>query len=150
TEARPPFAAAREAARQVGRETGDMFGKRSSGGDTVQREAPRPAQPASAPAAPASRAPQPAAAQPSFKPTADDMGIPSPSIAPSRTPPPVIENRRSESFYETKGQIFGALIEAIDLTQLSKLDPLAAREEIRDIVNEIIAIKNFAMSISEQ
>jgi pilus assembly protein CpaF len=131
-----------------------MFGKRSSGGDTLQREAPRPAQPAPAAApAPASRAPQPkpVAGQPAFKPTGDDMGMQSPSIAPSRQqPPPVIENRRSESFYETKGQIFGALIEAIDLTQLSKLDPMAAREEIRDIVNEIIAIKNVAMSISEQ
>jgi pilus assembly protein CpaF len=130
-----------------------MFGKRSSGGDTQTREAPRPAQLAPAPsAAPAPRAPQPkpAAGQPAFKPTADDLGVPSPSISPARAPAPVIENRRSESFYETKGQIFGALIEAIDLTQLSKLDPLAAREEIRDIVNEIIAIKNVAMSISEQ
>jgi len=46
--------------------------------------------------------------------------------------------------------IFGALIEAIDLAQLSKLEPEAAREEIRDIVNEIISIKNVVMSISEQ
>ena len=46
--------------------------------------------------------------------------------------------------------IFGALIEAIDLAQLSKLDPENAREEIRDIVNEIISIKNVVMSISEQ
>lgn len=61
-----------------------------------------------------------------------------------------MEARRSDAFYETKAQIFSALIEAIDLTQLSKLDPLAAREEIRDIVNEIVAIKNVAMSISDQ
>jgi pilus assembly protein CpaF len=130
-----------------------MFGKRGSGSDTLQREAPRPAQPVPAPAPAAARAPQPkpAPGQPAFKPTADDLGVPSPSIAPARpAPPPIIENRRSESFYETKGQIFGALIEAIDLTQLSKLDPMAAREEIRDIVNEIIAIKNIVMSISEQ
>jgi pilus assembly protein CpaF len=46
--------------------------------------------------------------------------------------------------------IFGALIEAIDLSQLSKLDAESAREEIRDIVNEIISIKNVVMSISEQ
>ncbi len=46
--------------------------------------------------------------------------------------------------------IFGALIEAIDLAQLSKLDPENAREEIRDIVNEIVSIKNLVMSISEQ
>jgi pilus assembly protein CpaF len=80
---------------------------------------------------------------------ADEAPIVSPPIAPTRAQS-VMEGRRSESFYETKGQIFSALIEAIDLTQLSKLDPLAAREEIRDIVNEIIAIKNVAMSISDQ
>ncbi|WP_029350523.1 CpaF family protein [Bosea sp. 117] len=62
-------------------------------------------------------------------------------------PPP---RMRSDSFYETKSQIFGALIEAIDLSQLARLDAASAREEIRDIINEIIAIKNIVMSISEQ
>jgi pilus assembly protein CpaF len=60
------------------------------------------------------------------------------------------ESRRSDSYYEVKGTIFGALIEAIDLSQLARLDSDSAREEIRDIVNEIIAIKNIVMSISEQ
>ncbi len=46
--------------------------------------------------------------------------------------------------------IFGALIEAIDLTQLARLEPDAAREEIRDIVIEIIGLKNVVMSIAEQ
>ncbi len=64
--------------------------------------------------------------------------------------PSAIDTRRSESYYEVKGTIFGALIEAIDLGQLAKLDADSAREEIRDIVNEIIAIKNIVMSISEQ
>ncbi len=59
-------------------------------------------------------------------------------------------SRRSDTYYETKGTIFGALIEAIDLGQLAKLDADSAREEIRDIVNEIIAIKNIVMSIAEQ
>ena len=63
---------------------------------------------------------------------------------------PAVDTRRSETYYETKGTIFGALIEAIDLAQLARLDADAAREEIRDIVNEIIAIKNIVMSISEQ
>ena len=49
-----------------------------------------------------------------------------------------------------QADIFGALIEAIDLAQLARLDADSAREEIRDIVNEIIAIKNIVMSISEQ
>ena len=57
---------------------------------------------------------------------------------------------RSESYYDTKSQVFSALIDTIDLSQLAKLAPENAREEIRDIVNDIIAIKNFAMSIAEQ
>ena len=60
------------------------------------------------------------------------------------------DSRKSDGYYETKGAVFGALIEAIDLAQLAKLDVDSAREEIRDIVNEIIAIKNLVMSISEQ
>jgi pilus assembly protein CpaF len=64
--------------------------------------------------------------------------------------PAAADSRRSESYYETKGTIFGALIEAIDLAQLARLDAESAREEIRDIVNEIIAIKNIVMSIAEQ
>ena len=61
-----------------------------------------------------------------------------------------LDTRHSEAFYEVKSSIFTALIEAIDLSQLAKLDADSAREEIRDIVNEIIAIKNIVMSISEQ
>jgi len=57
---------------------------------------------------------------------------------------------RSDEYYQTKSMIFGALIEAIDLAQLSRLDAESAREEIRDIVNEIIALKSVVMSIAEQ
>ncbi|MGL4242814.1 MAG: CpaF family protein [Beijerinckiaceae bacterium] len=58
--------------------------------------------------------------------------------------------KKSEEYYQTKSMVFGALIEAIDLSQLSKLDSESAREEIRDIVGEIITLKNVVMSISEQ
>ena len=58
--------------------------------------------------------------------------------------------RRPDSYYQTKSMIFGALIEAIDLSALSKLDPDSAREEIRDIVHEIVTIKNLVLSIAEQ
>src|SRR5262245_28460729 len=61
-----------------------------------------------------------------------------------------VDTPRSESYYETKGAIFTALIEAIDLAQLARLDLDSAREEIRDIVNEIIAIKSIVLSIAEQ
>ena len=63
---------------------------------------------------------------------------------------PKAETRKSDEYYHTKSMIFGALIEAIDLAQLSRLEPETAREEIRDIVSEIIALKNVVMSISEQ
>ncbi len=66
--------------------------------------------------------------------------------APAPPPEPV----RPEEYYVTKSMIFGALIEAIDLSQLSRLDSESAREEIRDIVQEIISIKNVVMSIAEQ
>ena len=97
-------------------------------------------------------------AKPSAAPAADKRGSLSPagsSPAPSRGPeaptaPAQVEVRRSDEYYLTKSMIFGALIEAIDLSQLSKLEPDNAREEIRDIVNEIISIKNVVMSISEQ
>src|SRR6204780_1982941 len=63
---------------------------------------------------------------------------------------PVQTERRSETYFQTKSLIFGALIEAIDLAALSKLDPESAREEIRDIVHEIVTIKNLVLSIAEQ
>ncbi len=77
-----------------------------------------------------------------------------PRAAP--TPPPIkaerkpVERVRSEEYYDVKTTVFNALIDTIDLTQLAKLDADAAREEIRDIVSEIVAIKNVVMSIAEQ
>src|SRR6266542_3534101 len=100
---------------------------------------------------PAVQAPEPASAPA----VAREMAAPavaSPPIAPMEAPPPApaMEARRSDNYYQVKATIFGALIEAIDLAQLAKLDSESAREEIRDIVNEIIAIKNIVMSIAEQ
>src|SRR5467141_4657114 len=77
--------------------------------------------------------------------------VSAPPLAPAKAPPaPAMEARRSDNYYQVKATIFGALIEAIDLAQLAKLDGESAREEIRDIVNEIIAIKNIVMSIAAQ
>ena len=69
---------------------------------------------------------------------------------PAKTERKPVERARSEEYYDVKTTVFNALIDTIDLTQLSKLDPEAAREEIRDIVSEIVAIKNVVMSIAEQ
>src|SRR6185369_2967469 len=107
-----------------------MFGKRPGQGAEV---APRPKAPPPAPKAGGS-APPPAT-----------RGAP-----PPHAPPPVVVDARSEQYYEIKTTIFNALIDTIDLAQLAQLDAESAREEIRDIVNEIIAIKNVTMSIAEQ
>ena len=117
-----------------------MFGKRSgSENDT------RPAKPGASvpePAAPAAPAAPPRAAAPPV--------VSAPPLAPVRAPPPPpAEARRSDNYYQVKATIFGALIEAIDLAQLSKLDgEIRARGNPHDIVNEIIAIKNIVMSKS--
>jgi pilus assembly protein CpaF len=132
-----------------------LFGKRSSSAGETRREvAPAPRQAELAPPPP----PSPASAAEGGRAPFPSAGLAAPLVAaPNRaggpgspTTPSAIDSRHSEAYYEVKGTIFGALIEAIDLAQLARLDADAAREEIRDIVNEIIAIKNVVMSISEQ
>jgi pilus assembly protein CpaF len=118
-----------------------VFGKRNGLDPNTRTARPPGAAPETASPAAAAR---PAAAPPPV--------VASPPLAPAKpsAPPPAVESRRSDSYYQVKATIFGALIEAIDLAQLAKLDGESAREEIRDIVNEIIAIKNIVMSIAEQ
>ncbi len=108
-----------------------MFGKRTS--DTADR---RPSPP------PASTSGTAVATEPR----------PQPQKAAPPPPPPAQEpqRRHSEEYYDVKTTVFNALIDTIDLTQLAKLDVASAREEIRDIVSEIIQIKNVVMSIAEQ
>src|SRR5450830_147593 len=57
---------------------------------------------------------------------------------------------KSNEYYEIKQQVFNALIEIIDLSQLTKLDAGKARDEIRDVVNEIVVAKKVAMSATER
>jgi pilus assembly protein CpaF len=57
---------------------------------------------------------------------------------------------RTAEYYSVKTTVFNALIDTIDLAQLSQVEKDVAREEIRDIVTEILSIKNVIMSISEQ
>ena len=99
--------------------------------------------PSAASASVAPRQAPPAATAENRAPVSAPAGAPARAEASS-------EVRRSDEYYVTKSMIFGALIEAIDLSQLSKLDADSAREEIRDIVGEIISIKNVVMSIAEQ
>jgi pilus assembly protein CpaF len=94
------------------------------------------------------QAPAPKAAAPVAPPQAPPKPAPQ-STAPAR-PERTERASRSEEYYDTKTTIFSALIDAIDLSQLAKMDVESARDEIRDIVNEIISLKNVVMSIAEQ
>jgi len=123
-----------------------MFGKRTTfGGNTPGlSEAPRPV-PSPSPAA------APAPTQPKRRASDDDsMG------ARLRTTDEVLDVRapadaqRAKEYFQTKSAIFNALIDSIDLSQLATMETQSAREEIRDIVAEIIALKSIVMSISEQ
>ena len=56
----------------------------------------------------------------------------------------------SEEYYETKATIFNALFETIDVSALAGMQNDKARQEIRTIVDEIIAIRNVRLSVNEQ
>lgn len=114
-----------------------MFGRRTNDPNAPQRPTvpAASAHPASEPQrAPSTPARQPVAAAP----------------VPARIDPMEQARRHSEEYYDVKTSVFNALIDTIDLTQLAKLEAAAAREEIRDIVGEIIQLKNVVMSIAEQ
>jgi pilus assembly protein CpaF len=117
-----------------------MFGKRAANDVIAEPER----KPASAPSA----QPAPAPASAPVKP----VPAPQPPQASKPKPPEPAQTAefRSEELFRIKSTIFNALIETIDLAQLAQLDVASAREEVRDIVAEIVSIKNVVMSISEQ
>ncbi|MDZ7822651.1 MAG: CpaF family protein [Ahrensia sp.] len=133
-----------------------MFGKKGSGGSAFGGGSQKASL---VPLAPTSAAPNVAVDVPKA-PSGSSLASaePIPAARAKVTPPPMLQPEvqakktaiKGEDYYDTKTQVFAALIETIDLSQLAKLDAQSAREEIRDIVNDIIAIKNYAMSISEQ
>ncbi|MEQ8446441.1 MAG: CpaF family protein [Pelagibacterium sp.] len=115
-----------------------MFGKRASFGGNTQPAPSRPAPP------PEAAEPEHARSQPA--------GASLEAPRPGRTEEAEVAepSGRDKNYFQTKSSIFSALIDSIDLSQLAAMDQDSAREEIRDIVAEIIALKNFVMSISEQ
>ena len=130
------------------------FGKRSP---SAMPAAPAASAPAPVPKpAPAPKPPRPEAVRPATPEPVAVKGAPKPPPPPAPKPPePKKEavrqvSQQSEQYYATKTTIFNALIDTIDLSQLAQLDSDSAREEIRDIVVEIISIKNVVMSLSEQ
>jgi pilus assembly protein CpaF len=114
-----------------------MFGKRTTfGGNTpganTPASRPTPAPVVQAASRELSRSPEPKRAE-------EVIDVRSPEAA-----------QRDKEYFQTKSAIFNALIDSIDLSQLATMEMETAREEIRDIVAEIIALKSIIMSISEQ
>ncbi len=122
-----------------------MFGKRGAPPDTTAPPAHPAAAGSGAPAPPPAPTPPPAAAPAAAAAPATGYATAAQPVAAAP-----LDRARSEEYYDVKTTVFNALIDTIDLTQLARLDAEAAREEIRDIVSEIVAIKNVVMSIAEQ
>src|SRR5215216_2702498 len=57
---------------------------------------------------------------------------------------------QTDQYYELKAEIFTALLEIIDVSQLTKMEADRARAEIREVVNELVVAKNVAMSAAER
>ena len=129
-----------------------MFGRRTG----ISERPAAPPEPAVPSGSERDAGSAPAPSQPSGHQASSEPAAPKAPTPPAPPPPPPAADReepgskRTDDYYNVKTTIFNALIDTIDLTQLAQLDNESAREEIRDIVNEIIAIKNVVMSIAEQ
>ncbi len=145
-----------------------MFGKRAGAADQIAPPPPAPAggveiatrpqrvEPAQRGAepkpatAPAKRAGAPAA--PGLKVTAglEQLRAAQNGVTSTSGVVTQIVREQSDYYHATKTTIYTALLNTIDLSQLAQLDQKAAAEEIRDIVAELVAIKNVSMSAAEQ
>ena len=63
--------------------------------------------------------------------------------------PPMTPEQEAR-YNDTKISIFNTLIESVDLTELSKMPSATVREEISDVVSEIISMKALVLSGIEQ
>jgi len=125
-----------------------MFGKRTVSEPAFGKPPVSPPEAADVMPRPSAAVPPPVSAAPgpvqaAAKPAAPQGGIVKPAAR-------AMTDIRSDDYYQIKSTIFNALIDTIDLAQLAQLDPDSAREEIRDIVNEIISIKAVVMSMTAQ
>ncbi len=110
-----------------------MFGRRSVlDGELLERP----------PAAPKAPAPQPPAAS-EAPPKLKLMPKPAKSEAVYRV-------GKSDEYYALKRDLFGVMIDVIDVAQLAKMDVDHARDELREVVSDIVSAKKFVMSTAEQ
>jgi pilus assembly protein CpaF len=72
-----------------------------------------------------------------------------PALAPAKSGS-ICHVGQSEDYYELKREIFGLLIDVIDVAKLNKMSDDQARSEISDVVNDVIKAKKIALSTAEQ
>ena len=101
-----------------------MFGKRNTATAAIQ-----PAEPAPVPVPPTATAAAPRLA-----------------LAPAPKPAGDADNRLND----IKVGVFNALLDAADLKELAKLPAEQVREELTDIISEIVNIKKYVLSAAEQ
>lgn len=86
-------------------------------------------------------------------PGAEPASLPAPKADAQKTgsaPAEAGEGRDLKVYHVLKREIFAALIEIIDVAQLSRMPAEQARLEIRQIVSEVVAAKKVAISTKEQ
>ena len=83
---------------------------------------------------------------------------PAPTPAPTQIPlpqtggekPDDAQSEKIAKFYQTKDEVYSALIETIDITQISSMSRAQARQEVTDIVKEILTVTRAALSMTDQ
>ncbi len=133
-----------------------MFGRRGTAGPGTPKPKPfggetTPATKEATPE-PSKAAPTPAAAPKGDAPAAKSKP-PAPAPAPDadggKADKPVSAETK-EKLDAIKVNIFNDLMEAVDLSELSALSPDQVREEINDMVSEIISMRGVVLSLQEQ
>lgn len=109
----------------------------------VQQQAPEPE---SEETALKSAAPEPAAVEPPPS-TVEVEGREEPEALPVN---PEEQDKNNERMSNAKVAVFSDLLDAVDLGELSKLHATQIREEISDMVGEIVIMRNLVLSADEQ
>lgn len=80
---------------------------------------------------------------------ANEGAVPPPVAAPAvASAKPAAE--ASARLNDIRVKVFNALLDAVDLQEIAKLSPEAVREELTDIISEIVNIKKLVLSAAEQ
>ena len=130
-----------------------MFGKRGTGSSGKKSFGSSPlTAPSSAPPEKLRGREAPAEARnqdPDQKGPDKKQGAVTPTPAPE-SPQPSSPQIKSNKLDDIKVGVFSDLMEAVDLSELSALTPDEVREEITDMVSEIISMRGVVLSVPEQ